>query len=498
MALQARVNLITPSIECEAGGTVSYSFDVENTTDSVVKVGIEPLGQNKRWIELTNPEHAELALPARGLQRVSVNITVPATEQANRHSFKVRVYDVRTPTLANESSAVKLDVRVPLSTVRGIAPVPPPVVKPSRPNWLPVISTMGVGGVVLVAALIGLLVWFTGGDTAVPDLVGKTADEATAQLEGDGFAPPLVTQEVTAEHEPGRVVRQTPEAGADKPENGVVSLIVAAAPPRNNFVENGQDLQIDPNVGSAGLIIADEITVSGVVQFPTETFWVANSIIFDDDAQVVAAAGVALRMAAARFVNLRASADGANAASRGDHGGNAGTVLLVGLDFDVGRVSAKGGNGAQGLNGTAGGNGRNGRCDGFGEYRGNQRGGDGAPGGAGGNGGSGGSVTVYSSTAVPEGSFNVEGGRAAIGGNGGPGGRGGSGCSGLGGTQAAAGNGNLGAQGPAGTDGTPGQVRPRRLDRSTIPDAVRAALDLRPQTAAEFETVLRLQLQRVE
>jgi beta-lactam-binding protein with PASTA domain len=220
MSLEARVNLIADSIKCDAGSVTEYSFDVENTSDRTLAVGIEPLGESKGWVALVNRDDAELELPPRGVQRVAVKVTVPADAAAKRYSFKLRVYDARTPTLAIESGAVAIDVARD-------EPLPPPPPPPNgKKNWLPIIIAASVGGVVLIGGIIGLIIWLTSGSPAVPNLIGMTAQEAGEQLAADGFPEPSISEEATGESDPGLIVRQDPEPGAEMPEDGIVSIVI--------------------------------------------------------------------------------------------------------------------------------------------------------------------------------------------------------------------------------------------------------------------------------
>jgi hypothetical protein len=257
------------------------------------------------------------------------------------------------------------------------------------------------------------------------------------------------------------------------------------------LVERGEDLRIDPTTPAPpGVVLADEITISGTVPFPRDTFWVANSIVFDEGARVVAEPLADVRMAAARFANLNVTANGANGTAYGAAGASATNAFLLGVDFNGGTVAATGGNGSDGASGRPGANGRAGNCDGFGKYRGAARGDDGLDGGPGGSGGNGGIITFYSAIETPDITFNAAAGLGADGGVGGRGGRGGAGCVGLGGAQSAAGNGIPGRNGSSGSPGGMGEVRLRYVDANAIRGAVREALALRPVGAAQLEAAL--------
>jgi serine/threonine-protein kinase len=64
----------------------------------------------------------------------------------------------------------------------------------------------------------------------VPDVVGRSRDEAESTLEAAGFEVTIAEQE-TEEQEPGTVLDQSPDADAEVDEGSAVKLTVAKAPP---------------------------------------------------------------------------------------------------------------------------------------------------------------------------------------------------------------------------------------------------------------------------
>ena len=65
---------------------------------------------------------------------------------------------------------------------------------------------------------------------AVPAVAGKQRDEAE-QLLRDAGLQPSVTEREDDEADPGTVLEQDPEAGANAPKGSTVTLVVAKAPP---------------------------------------------------------------------------------------------------------------------------------------------------------------------------------------------------------------------------------------------------------------------------
>ncbi|MCW2990226.1 MAG: pknB, partial [Solirubrobacterales bacterium] len=92
-----------------------------------------------------------------------------------------------------------------------------------------VISTQpGAGNQLEIGSTVEITVSAGPPDVDVPDVTGRTLDEARADLEDAGFKIKTVDQE-TADQDPGTVISQTPASGV-APEGSAVTLTVARAP----------------------------------------------------------------------------------------------------------------------------------------------------------------------------------------------------------------------------------------------------------------------------
>ena len=87
-----------------------------------------------------------------------------------------------------------------------------------------------VGAVVVVLAVIVAVLVTQGSSVTVPNVVGKSQAEAAAALDGAGLKVGKVTQDPSAQAEPGGVVSQDPAAGAKADEGSAVDLVIAAVP----------------------------------------------------------------------------------------------------------------------------------------------------------------------------------------------------------------------------------------------------------------------------
>jgi beta-lactam-binding protein with PASTA domain len=222
MSLQVEVQSISATVKCEAGATAECAFDVHNTSNRKLTVGIEATaGDTKAWIAVPKGQ-AELELPINGQQKVTVTVTVPAATKPGKYSFKMRLYDTTTPTEVVESGAVAVEVaqkdRPP--------PPPPPPPPPGKKNWLPIIIAASAGGVVLIGGIVAVVYFVFIHGHGVPNLIGKTAQEAGEVLKDKKLPDPVISQTTTGKADPGIVVSQDPAAGAKLPEDGVVKIVI--------------------------------------------------------------------------------------------------------------------------------------------------------------------------------------------------------------------------------------------------------------------------------
>lgn len=95
---------------------------------------------------------------------------------------------------------------------------------------------------------------------AVPDVKGKTAQQAEAALTAAGFKPGKVTYDEGAEGALGAVIEQTPAAGTSSQEGAVVNLTVAGAAPVTvpSVVGLGKDAAASA-LAAVGLTLGDVI-----------------------------------------------------------------------------------------------------------------------------------------------------------------------------------------------------------------------------------------------
>jgi eukaryotic-like serine/threonine-protein kinase len=105
-----------------------------------------------------------------------------------------------------------------------------PAPRPAR--YAPRAVPIAVGAVILAVLIaVGLLLarWASGGTVATPQLVGLTQDEAAARAAKSGLTAEVEQRNV--DDPAGRVISQSPAAGAWLDDGGAVHLVVSRGPP---------------------------------------------------------------------------------------------------------------------------------------------------------------------------------------------------------------------------------------------------------------------------
>ncbi|GAB3178399.1 Stk1 family PASTA domain-containing Ser/Thr kinase [Streptomyces incanus] len=93
-----------------------------------------------------------------------------------------------------------------------------------------VISTGPAGGTEVRAGSAVALTVSKGNPVDIPDVTGQKSADARAELEAAGLEVEIATERITSEHDAGRVVRQSPEAGSEAVEGDTVTLTLSKGP----------------------------------------------------------------------------------------------------------------------------------------------------------------------------------------------------------------------------------------------------------------------------
>jgi eukaryotic-like serine/threonine-protein kinase len=197
---------------------------------------------------------ASQILKNRGFRVEVVNVANPDVERD-----RVAAQDPRPNTEAPEGSVVELTV----STGPGEATVPTlagrprrqaeeqlrdagfePRVQRSFSDTVPrgrVIDTSPPGGTTIERGSTVILNVSRGREQVeVPDVVGKSEDNARSELEGAGLRVGQVTEEASDE-DPGTVIEQSPAGGEQVARGGAVDLVIARAVPVPDVVDSTEE-----------------------------------------------------------------------------------------------------------------------------------------------------------------------------------------------------------------------------------------------------------------
>jgi len=213
----------TRSFQLDTQGKGVCNFIIANSGKAALegRVRLTPTGQNPavaEWLTITEP--AEQAYKPNEERTYSVNIIVPADAPGGTYLFRAEAYSVANP---NDDYIGGPEFSF---TVMRAAPNQP---SKGFPLWIPFTA---LALVVAIAALVAVFV-MSGNSVervTVPDLAGKTQDEAGTLLSNAHLALGPTEFVPTAEIQEGLIISQAPLAGETADSGSTVSLQLAAKP----------------------------------------------------------------------------------------------------------------------------------------------------------------------------------------------------------------------------------------------------------------------------
>lgn len=205
-----------------AGETVQFSFAVTNTAGRALAMGARVLPEapaQEAWFKLGGS--AERQLGKDDFDQFDLEVRLPADAAPGTYKFRLLVYSTTAPGEDyTEGPTVAVEIPQPDAPAK-------PEPKPDNgkfPWWI-----VAVAGVLVLLIGGGILAYLLiDGAEPVPDVTTLTLDEAIVKLEQAGLkvAETGVTEEATGQADAGTVIRQAPAAGADQPEDKLVSLTI--------------------------------------------------------------------------------------------------------------------------------------------------------------------------------------------------------------------------------------------------------------------------------
>ncbi|MFW5443977.1 MAG: PASTA domain-containing protein [Methylococcaceae bacterium] len=215
------------TITCDENGQAIILFNITNISSSSLRVGAriitkEPAQQS--WFTLDGTAEKQIDIQATDQFSVSVS-----AENASEGDFKVSlmVYSVENPDEEYTESGT-ITVKIPSSD----DPSPPASGFPKWIIWLLVglviASLLGVIGYMVVTNGNNNEPPITNTLAMVPDVTGKTLEDATAELESMEFTDIEIQSRFDASKAKDTVLEQTPEAKSKQdPSKTVVVLTLA-------------------------------------------------------------------------------------------------------------------------------------------------------------------------------------------------------------------------------------------------------------------------------
>jgi beta-lactam-binding protein with PASTA domain len=212
--------ITTPANALDLAGKSSgdVTLTVTNQTERALRgtarlVPIDPT--RKEWIRIVDGEE-ERAFAPKGTHQYKVRAEIPKDTPKGSYTFRMDFVSSENPdedSTPGPAIALKVADAAPATGGR-------------FPMWIiPVIAVVLIGaGLGLFFALRG------GGGVDVPDLKGKTVDEAGAALTAAGFTSEMGDPKEAAGATPGTVVEQSPAAGEKAPKGSSVKIHPQAAP----------------------------------------------------------------------------------------------------------------------------------------------------------------------------------------------------------------------------------------------------------------------------
>ena len=168
------------------------------------------------------------------------------------------------------------------------------------------VAVAGIGVLVVLAAI--LIFALMGGEETVtaPDLSGLTLEQAGAQLESAGLKLGDVGERDTAEVEPGAVLAQSPEAGADVGLGSTVDVTVATLPQVEvPDLSGASETEAVARLGQAGLRLRE------IIREPSDEVQAGHIISQDPQAGTIVALGSEVTLAVSRGPEPPAAPDAA-------------------------------------------------------------------------------------------------------------------------------------------------------------------------------------------
>ena len=208
-------------VECTADGTAEHVFNVKNSTDKALIVGMHlSLSEttNAEWLRIDGPTEHDLAVET--MTQVTVKIQVPSDCAPGQYSYRLRVFDPDSPgEKYTDGDPVYFEVPAKKEEV---------IKKEENGKqpfkwWIPAAIAAGV----IVIGVVIWLVWPAG--VKMPDFTQKEWSQAKAEefIKLNGLSGKFELQQDPKPGSDNEIIGQVPEPDTKLKEGAKVTLKIA-------------------------------------------------------------------------------------------------------------------------------------------------------------------------------------------------------------------------------------------------------------------------------
>ncbi len=228
------ISEVQNSVTCSKEGKAEHVFNIKNTTDGSFKVGAQILAKSPtkdEWLTIEGIPTSNLDVDA--ITQISVKIAVPKDCKPDNYSFRLRIFDPKSPgERFSEGDTVYFTVLENEAVVEKST---------KKCNWC--IPAAVAAGVLIVAGVtVALLL---PGKIVVPKLTGMTYGNAVVKI---------ATSKLSFDESKNRKVKQN---------NAYINKVISQQPAANTEVDEGTNIT---------LVVGIAKPKKGVKIYPTKYF----------------------------------------------------------------------------------------------------------------------------------------------------------------------------------------------------------------------------------
>ncbi len=208
------------SVLCSTDGKAEHVFSIENSGTSSLKIGVQLLIDSptkEAWLDIVDVPKSYLDVGT--VTQISVKIAVPKNGEAKNYSYRIRIFDPKSPGQRfTESNTVYFTVPKKESTASVIE---------KKCKWC---IPAAISATLIITA--GVTTWFLiPSKVTVPDFTNMTFNNAIMALSKNqlSFDDSKNLKKEVNENQIGKVIRQEPKADANVAKGTFITLWVGGS-----------------------------------------------------------------------------------------------------------------------------------------------------------------------------------------------------------------------------------------------------------------------------